>query len=308
MTLVPPIKSQGIKTKLVPWIKQHASGVEYDRWVEPFMGTGAVAFNIAPERALLCDSNPHLIAFYQAIQTGEVTASKTRNFLDAEGARLLASDGDHYYTVRERFNQTASPFDFLFLSRSCFNGLMRFNRAGGFNVPFCRKPNRFAKALVTKICNQIAAVSAVMSAGSFEFRHQEFPETLAETNPGDLVYCDPPYIGRHVDYFDSWTEFDEVLLHNLLGQTQAPFIMSTWLKNRYRTNDYVRTLWSDCSIAVREHYYHIGAKEQNRNAVLEALLTNFPVAGSVEVSVVGAGAATGADVGAAAGALAQQLG
>lgn len=283
MTLVPPIKSQGIKTKLVPWIQQHASEVAFDRWVEPFMGTGVVAFNIMPHSALLCDSNPHLIAFYKAVQNGEVTASKTRDYLNTEGAKLLATDGDHYYTVRERFNQTASPFDFLFLSRSCFNGLMRFNKSGGFNVPFCKKPNRFAKALVTKICNQIAAVSAVVSAGNFEFECQEFPETLAETNPDDLIYCDPPYIGRHVDYFDSWTEFDEIQLHTLLNQTQARFLISTWLKNRYRTNDYISTLWNDCSIAVREHFYHIGARENNRNAVTEALLSNFTATGSVEV-------------------------
>lgn len=311
MTLVPPIKSQGIKTKLVPWIKQHASEIVFDRWVEPFMGTGVVAFNIKPERALLCDSNPHLISFYKAIQDGEVTASKARDYLNIEGAKLLDTDGDHFYTIRERFNQAASPLDFLFLSRSCFNGLMRFNRAGGFNVPFCRKPNRFAKALVTKICNQIAAVSTVMSAGDFEFKHQEFPETLAETNPGDMVYCDPPYIGRHVDYFDSWTEFDEVQLHTLLNQTQAHFILSTWLKNRYRTNDYVRTLWSDCSISVREHFYHVGAREENRNSVLEALLMNFPATGAVEISAAGTGAgALGVRAGAlgvGAGTLAQQL-
>lgn len=56
MIIVPPIKSQGIKTKLVPWIKECASHVSYDRWVEPFMGTGVVAFNIQPKSALLCDS------------------------------------------------------------------------------------------------------------------------------------------------------------------------------------------------------------------------------------------------------------
>jgi DNA adenine methylase len=61
---VPPIKSQGIKTKLVPWIKSIVPADFDGLWIEPFMGTGVVAFNIAPKRALLCDTNPHLINFY----------------------------------------------------------------------------------------------------------------------------------------------------------------------------------------------------------------------------------------------------
>lgn len=275
MAVVPPIKSQGIKTKLAGWIQETSRSQAYDRWVEPFMGTGVVAFNIQPKRALLCDSNPHLISFYKALQAGEITANKTRKFLVEEGTKLLETEGAHYYTVRERFNADGNPLDFMFLSRSCFNGMMRFNKKGGFNVPFCRKPNRYAQALVTKICNQVSAVSHVIGQGDFEFKHQEFRDTLSEVAPNDLVYCDPPYLGRHVDYFDSWSEEEEHDLHTLITASGAPFIMSTWLKNKYRVNDYVFSLWGDCSILMKEHFYHVGAKESNRNAVYEALLLNF---------------------------------
>jgi len=282
MTLIPPIKSQGIKTKLVHWIKDCSNNVAFSRWVEPFMGTGVVAFNIQPKKALLCDSNPHLITFYKAIQREEITSESTRAFLYEEGSKLLDTQGEHYYTVRERFNSQGNPLDFLFLSRSCFNGMMRFNKKGGYNVPFCHKNNRFTKAMITKICNQIDAVSSVIKRGDYEFKHQGFPETLSEVNQDDLIYCDPPYIGRHVDYYNSWSEIEEVLLHDLLNQSKASFIMSTWLKNRYRTNEYVSTLWSGCSILIREHFYHLGARESNRNAVFEALLTNFPIGNSEE--------------------------
>lgn len=84
-TLIPPIKSQGIKTKLVDWIKGISKKVAFERWVEPFMGTGVVAFNIQPKRALLCDSNPHLIRFYQAIQDEKITPKIVREFLNEEG-------------------------------------------------------------------------------------------------------------------------------------------------------------------------------------------------------------------------------
>lgn len=281
--VVPPIKSQGIKTKLVEWIRECASAKPYERWVEPFMGTGVVAFNIRPKAALLCDSNPHTIGLYQAIQGGEITAGGARAFLTREGAELLRTEGEHYYAVRERFNRDGDPLDFLFLSRSCFNGMMRFNRSGGFNVPFCRKPQRFARALVTRICNQIAAVAQVIREGDYRFECREFGATLAEVGGADMAYCDPPYIGRHTDYFNSWSDDDEAELHRLLVGTKAPFIVSTWLRNRYRTNDYVFSLWSDCSIAARRHFYHLGARESNRNEMFEALLTNFGGGGSVPV-------------------------
>jgi len=72
-------------------------------------------------------------------------------------------------TVRDRFNREASPYDFLFLNRACFNGMVRFNRKGGFNVPFCRKPDRFRPAYITKICNQLKWAASVMKDKDWTF-------------------------------------------------------------------------------------------------------------------------------------------
>jgi len=271
---VPPIKSQGIKTKLVEWISTNIQTIEYDNWIEPFMGTGVVAFNVRPKKAILCDSNPHLIRFYNAIKDKKITSGIARKYLIDEGQILLKSDGEYYYEVRKRFNEKANPLDFLFLSRSCFNGMMRFNRKGGFNVPFCKKPNRFAPALVTKITNQVENISQIIQQGEYTFKNQDFQDTLKEIKPNDLVYSDPPYIGRHVDYFDSWSEEEEKSLRDGLINSNAKFILSTWLSNKYRTNNYIFDIWRDCSIATKEHFYHVGGKEANRNAVYEALLSN----------------------------------
>ena len=271
---VPPIKSQGIKTKLVEWISTNIQTIEYSNWIEPFMGTGVVAFNVRPKKAILCDSNPHLIRFYNAIKDKEITSGMVRKYLIDEGQKLLKSDGEYYYEVRKRFNEKSNPLDFLFLSRSCFNGMMRFNRKGGFNVPFCKKPNRFAQALVTKITNQVENISQIIHQGEYTFKNQDFQDTLKEIKPNDLVYSDPPYIGRHVDYFDSWSEEEEKSLRDGLINSNAKFILSTWLSNKYRTNDYIFDIWRDCSIATKEHFYHVGGKEANRNAVYEALLSN----------------------------------
>ncbi len=248
------------------------------------MGTGVVAFNIHPKRALLCDSNPHLISFYKALQNKEITSGLVRKYLTEEGDKLLKSEGKYYYEVRTRFNSEGNPLDFLFLSRSCFNGMMRFNKGGGFNVPFCKKPNRFAQALITKITNQVECISSIIEMGDYEFVNQDFSATLKMVNPTDLVYSDPPYIGRHVDYFDSWSEDEEQLLNQGLILSDAKFILSTWLSNKYRTNDYVFSIWKDCSISTKEHFYHVGGKETNRNAVYEALLSNINFENSISNS------------------------
>lgn len=282
MVFVPPIKSQGIKTKLVDWISSNVEGLDYERWVEPFMGTGVVAFNIRPKKAILCDSNPHLIKFYNALKHQEITAGLVKNFLTEEGKKLSDSNGEYYYELRDRFNSKGNSLDFLFLTRSCFNGMMRFNKKGGFNVPFCKKPNRFAQALITKITNQVKNISQIIELGDYTFIHQDFQQTLAQLKPNDLVYCDPPYIGRHVDYFDSWSEKEEKILNNGLIDSQVKFIISTWLSNKYRTNKYVFSIWENCFICTKEHFYHVGGKELNRNAMNEALLSNFLLKESIK--------------------------
>lgn len=90
---VPPIKTQGIKTKLVPWISHCASLDAQTVWVEPFMGSGVVGFNLAPSHALFSDTNVHLIDFYRSIQDGELTAASCRKFLESEGAHLKSRGG-----------------------------------------------------------------------------------------------------------------------------------------------------------------------------------------------------------------------
>jgi len=283
MPIVPPIKSQGIKTKLVDWIGASIEETKYKRWVEPFMGTGVVGFNIRPKVALMCDSNPHIINFYNEVKRKKITSSKVKAHLTKEGVKLLASNGDYYYDVRTRFNADGNPLDFLFLSRSCFNGMMRFNKKGGYNVPFCKKPNRFAQALVTKISNQVKNVSQIIELGDFTFKHQDFTETLKEVKKTDLVYADPPYIGRNVDYFDSWSEEEEEAMNKSLLTSKANYVLSTWLSNKYRTNEHIFSIWKDSFITTKKHFYHVGGKEKNRNSVKEALISNLRLKNSISV-------------------------
>lgn len=272
---VPPIKSQGIKTKLIPWIKGLLPRDFEGVWVEPFMGTGAVAFNIAPASALLCDRNPHLVGFYSSVANGDVTSAIVRAHLKEEGRCLLERGEGYYYEVRNRFNKHHHPLDFLFLNRAGFNGMIRFNRKGEFNIPFCRKPERFAQPYITKIANQVACLEKLIRTKEFDFKCQDFKRTIQEASPKDLIYCDPPYIDRHVDYYSGWNESDETALFDLLSGFPGKFILSTWHHNDYRENEYIRKLWSRFNVLTKNHFYHVGGKEENRNPVVEALVTNF---------------------------------
>ncbi len=273
---IPPLKIQGIKTKLVPIIKSNVFLDEETIWTEPFMGSGAVGFNVCPSRALFADINPHIIHFYNDIKQNRIDATIVRAYLEEEGQKLAVGDADYYYEVRDRFNQTHSSLDFLFLNRSCFNGMIRFNKDYKFNVPYGHKPQRFSKAYITKITNQVKYVHEMIHTYDWTFICQDFETTLLSVaDQNAFIYCDPPYIGRHVDYYDRWDEASETRLKQTLVDNPHPFILSTWDYNQYRKNEYIDTVWNFCHKINQEHFYYVGAREANRNHMMEALLLNY---------------------------------
>ena len=274
---IPPIKIQGIKTKLVPLIQKNVSLKETTAWIEPFMGSGVVGFNIKSQRAIFSDINPHIINFYNAIKFKKISSITVKDFLTEEG-RILSERGEnYYYEVRERFNTFHNSLDFLFLNRACFNGMIRFNKKGQFNVPYCHKPQRFSKSYITKIINQMKYIESCLDYCDWKFICQDFQKTIRQTQEYDdvLIYCNPPYIGRHVGYYDSWNEDSEKMLCEVLREIQQPFILSTWDHNKFRTNHYIEKIWGFCHKFTQEHFYYVGAKEINRNSITEAILMNF---------------------------------
>ncbi len=274
--IVPPIKSQGIKTKLVPWISALIPQNQ-GRWIEPFMGTAVVALNVGFKKNLLSDINPHLINFYNDLKNGEIDAYKVRKYLEYEGRKLMESDENgytHYRYIRDRFNENYSSLDFLFLSRAGFNGMIRFNNSGKWNIPFCKKPNRFSKSYITKIVNQVAKVSSLINS-NWIFLNKDFREIISSASEEDIIYCDPPYHGRYVDYYNGWSDEDEYDLFNSLNSTKAKFILSTWHHNDFRENTMIKKLWDKFNIITKEHFYHSGGKIENRNSIVEALVYNF---------------------------------
>ena len=281
--IIPPIKSQGIKTKLVPWINdlilQSGLDLQHANWIEPFFGTGVVGLNtIVGGNRIVGDTNPHIISFYESLQNGDITPQNMRSYLELEGQHLCESAEDgyvHFREIKNRFNSKHSSFDFIFLSRAGFNGMMRFNRKGEWNIPFCKKANRFAPAYITKICNQIHHIAHIIRQKEWEFNNVDFIQTIERAKPGDIIYCDPPYFGRYVDYYNGWTEQNEVELFEALSRTPAKFILSTWHHNDYRSNEMIQRYWGHFNITTKDHFYHNGGNIENRHSVVEALVFNF---------------------------------
>lgn len=276
-TITPPLKSQGIKTKLVPWILSLLPDYP-GKWIEPFFGTGIVGFNIEAANAVLGDTNPHIIDLYKAIQRGSLTGATIDEYLQREG-ELLRTAGEngyaHYRLIRDRFNKEFSSYDFIFLSRAGFNGMMRFSKKG-WNIPFCQKPNRFAQGYIKKIVNQVNAVAKVIKPEPYwSFHNTSFTDTIPLATKDDLIYCDPPYHGRYVDYYNGWTEADEQALFHLLDATPAKFILSTWHHNDYRENEMIKRYWGKFNVFTKDHFYHAGGKKENRRSIVEALVCNF---------------------------------
>lgn len=269
---VPPIKCQGIKTKLVPFILSSIKWNGSGRWVEPFVGSGVVGLNFAPQQALLTDSNVHIIRFFRDMARGELTPDSVREFLHREGTLLLRQGPDYYYEVRQRFNSLPTSHDFLFLNRACFNGVMRFNSRGEFNVPFSKKPDRFRKAYITKIVNQVAHFLRIMKDREWVFEVANWRDTLAHVDEPDFVYADPPYMGRHTDYYSNWNESEASGLLSNLQRLPCGFALSTWKENKYRSNPYLPQESEGLRILTTKHFYHVGSTENLRNEMIEALV------------------------------------
>lgn len=277
--LTPPLKCQGIKTRAVPFIRACVPEEIAGCWVEPFCGSCVVALNIQPRRALLADTNHHIITFYQRIQHGEIDAARVRAFLEVEGAKLLRYGAAYYYEVRERFNNGGDSLDFLFLNRACFNGVMRFNKEGKFNVPWGHKPARFRQAYITRIANQVQTFAEVLGTRAWRFVVADFRDTLAQVTEQDVLYVDPPYAGRHRDFFNGWDEHAERDLVARLQHSPSHFLLSTWHSNQYRHNPAIPEQWPASRFAIKTwpHFYHVGATEHLRHAMQEALIANYPL-------------------------------
>ena len=275
--IIPPIKIQGKKTKIVPKIMEIADGIlndhpEIDTWVEPFLGSGVVAFNCPGKikKVIVNDINPHIIKFYKGVADGIITSDKIREVFDIHNQNLLKDGYDYYNQVKNRFNQTFDTMDFLFLTRTGFNGVMRFNNSGKWNVPFCKLNNRLSKNVIEDLASSVDELSRLFKSKEFIFYNKSFEEVIESAPENSIFYCDPPYYGLQVQYFKGWGKEDEIRLNEMLKDKM--FIYSTWLEDGIRENMMINEYWGEYEIEGKKHKYNVAEKAEKRNQVTEGLI------------------------------------
>ena len=169
----------------------------FKRYIEPFLGSGAVFFHLAPNRALLADSNPDLIETYQAIKDDWYRVLKELNKHNRNHSKR------YYYTVRDM--KLRSPYTraarFIYLNRTCWNGLYRVNLRGAFNVPIGTKSS------VLLDTDDFDSISKLLV--SADLRVADFADIIGQAGRNDLVFIDPPYTVKH--NLNGFVKYNETL-------------------------------------------------------------------------------------------------
>lgn len=239
------------------------------RYCEPFVGGGAFFFALEPGRAMLSDRNRELVATYQAIRR------------DPEGVIKVLShypyDEDFYYAMRDRMPRSprTAAARFLYLNRTCWNGLYRVNREGKFNTPFgsFKSPT---------ICDAGRIREAARLLRRAQLLVGDFASVASRATSGDFIYFDPPYITGH--HRNGFLKYNAPLFS--WGDQERLAKLAISLAN---TGVYVVVSNADQSTVVSLyrgfHYYRvvrrslIAGKLSSRGVITEALLSSYPLLG-----------------------------
>ncbi len=200
--IAPFVKWAGGKRQLLSQIKERMPE-KYNNYFEPFVGGGAVAFELLPEKALINDINKALINAYKQICDAPDAFLKTVNNLDAE----MWEDGKkYYYSLREHYNDKLmkAEYDvelaalFVFINKHCFNGLYRVNGKGLFNVPY-NNSRRVSvdEGTIRNISKYLQGITII--DGDFE-------EACKGAKKGDFIFIDSPYAPLNPTSFESYTK------------------------------------------------------------------------------------------------------
>ena len=201
-SVAPFVKWAGGKRQLIPQIRERMPE-KYNDYYEPFVGGGAVIFDLLPANALINDINKALINTYRTICNESDAFLKEVNRLDND----MWEDGKkYYYSIREHYNDKLmrSEYDvelaalFVFINKHCFNGLYRVNGKGLFNVPY----NNSRRVSVDE--DVIIATSEYLRGVTII--DGDFEQACKNAKKGDFVFIDSPYAPLNPTSFESYTK------------------------------------------------------------------------------------------------------
>ena len=193
-TVKPFLRWAGSKSKLVPKLSEYYFRCDAERYVEPFVGCGALFFSINPESALVSDKNTELVSAYQAVKLHPRAVFNRYN--------KFTVGADEYYKLRSKYSSIKNPIDraatFIYLNRFCFNGIYRTNKNGEFNVPF-------AKTKTGKLPSLHALKAVSKRLENVDIRSGDFGSILGNRiRKNDFIYMDPPYAVKNRRIFKQY--------------------------------------------------------------------------------------------------------
>lgn len=274
--LKPIVKWAGGKTQLIDDIEKLLPNT-FNQYFEPFVGGGALLFNLKPPKVVLNDFNSELIKTY--------TCFKDKKSFDVLIDVLERHEQQHseeyYLEIRkldrsERFNELTKEEiagRFLYLNKACFNGLYRVNSKGYFNVPSAKREK-------VKIFdeNNFSALFEYFNNNDIQILNTDFEEAVNDAKKGDLVYFDPPY--DTYDDKDSFTSYskngfgkdEQLRLANVFKRLDKKGV-KLMLSNH--NTPYINELYKDFKITIVLAKRMINSKANGRGNVEEVIVTNY---------------------------------
>lgn len=202
VNIAPFVKWAGGKRQLIKQIQERMPE-KYNGYFEPFVGGGAVTFELKPNNALINDINMALVNTYKKI------ANSPREFLDIIGTldSEMWEDGKaYYYAMREHYNDKLMQNEmdcelaalFVFINKHCFNGLYRVNGKGLFNVPYNNSRR--------KSCDEKSIIRTSEYLRNIDILYGDFEKACENAGEGDFVFLDSPYAPLNPTSFESYTK------------------------------------------------------------------------------------------------------
>lgn len=273
--VTPVLKWVGGKRQLLPEIKKHIP--KYNTYYEPFVGGGAVMFELQPSNIVINDINLELMNVYSVIKNNVDDLIK-----ELSNNKKYANNSESFYTIREldrepkKYNKLTGiekATRILYLNKTCYNGLYRVNSLGEFNSPFGNYKNPNINNEIT-----LKAVSKYFNEANIKFMNTDFEKAIKNAKKGDFVYFDPPYAPiSKTSNFTGYNEggFGESEQERLkrvcdkLNDKGVKFLLSN------SDCEYIRNLYKDYKIVTIRAKRSINSNGDGRGTVSEVLIKNY---------------------------------
>lgn len=267
----PIVKWAGGKTKLLPELGRRMP-TRYRRYFEPFFGGGALFFHLQPKVAILGDYNRDLVNMYRCV------AWNVEGVIRRLGDHRSAHGHDYYYAMREAWNDAERSWGnvdraaaFIYLNKTCFNGLWRVNKRGAFNVPMGRykDPRIF--------CPDALRAASVLLRRT-ELHRGSYQDCALRAEAGDFVYFDPPYhpinaTAKFVSYTEGdFSEADQEELAQL-ARSLSDRGVAVMLSNH--DTEFIRDIYRGFHIERVMCPRAINSKGSSRGKVAEVVIRNY---------------------------------